>query len=452
MPSCDKLRSQVLLKELNNNRYNHRSTQLAKEFLDKFLDTLEQYNDMHESTGASLSQAQSLHLLQAAVEDTPQLHAVKSQDNTRVLHGLPPMDFPQYTAMLENECTIIDQRKIKQSSSRRVNEHLLLESETTVSTPPSVDTQDTETEDADNFTLAIYEAARNEKARIPDTAWRNLSSTAKSAWTKVPISEREAILQVLSSPKSRSVNLMDTNPTDDEPSYHVHEHSTQSDHTSSPSPAPSSTRAVQFNDTHPGDPRRMMSQPGKKSGKPTPKRSTTPRTANETQLEVSNVEWGDSNHREVHSASRTLDIDYIDPRQPPPIVSSRPVPLNHREALHTHRVALSSRPPSHSLAHSSGGDMVDFDSDDETPRRQNNVSQRQCDGQAHDVHTDMLHGHDTDLWESRAQQPIDSLTGFRQAQTHLQEERSDTDSYSSYESDDYEFGGNGYGSDDTDFL
>ena len=96
--------------------------------------------------------------------------------------------------------------------------------------------------------------------------------------------------------------------------------------------------------------------------------------------------------------------------------------------------------------------MVDFDSDDETPRRQNNVSQWHCDGQTHDVHTDILYGPDTDLWERRAQQSIDPLTGFRQAQTHLQEEHSDTDSYSSYESDDYEFGGNGYGSDDTDFL
>ena len=154
---------------------------------------VEQYNELQTDPRVRLTDPQILTLLQQSVAETPRLQAVQSNDMIRVTNGLSPMNFGQYMTMLRHEATLIDEVKIRATTSRSTNVHNVDEDrdEQAPEETPGVDPDDLE--------YRVYEAmqrAGNENARINDVTWGTLPRDTRRAWTTIPMADREAILNV----------------------------------------------------------------------------------------------------------------------------------------------------------------------------------------------------------------------------------------------------------------
>ena len=102
---------------------NSRGTQLAIEFIDNFLQKVEEYNELQTDRTCRLTDGQIQQLVQQSVADTDKLAAVKSQDMVRVAQGLSPMTYSLYIQLLRHEATLLDERKIRNSTARTSNVH-----------------------------------------------------------------------------------------------------------------------------------------------------------------------------------------------------------------------------------------------------------------------------------------------------------------------------------------
>jgi hypothetical protein len=266
-----KLHAQTLLKRIHDTVFNSRSAKLAAEHIDAFAEMVEQYNELQTDPRVRLTDPQILTLLQQSVAETPRLQAVQSNDMIRVTNGLSPMNFGQYMTMLRHEATLIDEVKIRATTSRSTNVHNVDEErdEQTPEETPGVDPDDLE--------YRVYEAmqrAGNENARINDVTWGTLPRDTRRAWTTIPMADREAILKAGAASGNRKVNVsevidtLELAPEESEQSPGTVDAFQASQASGSTTPRTSNPRnSDAYKSAHPADPRRMMSQ-GNKSKPP----------------------------------------------------------------------------------------------------------------------------------------------------------------------------------------
>ena len=256
------LRQQILTISLDG---TWKSTQMS--FLLRFEKLVDEYNALCANRAARINDWQAKEYLETAVEPAPNLRDITTREVEHVVNQRgPPYTYRQYLLLLTTAAQLHDEHRPR--VPRRAHQSIV---EPVGDDPPDEDVP----ADPPDVSRSAHVATKETRPRLPNDTYRKLSSTGRSTWQSLSDTDKATILAL----GSRSINTHSLSlaaepdhpvDTDTESTTAEESSTTPSDrevHTSAVShtgPGASSTDGTKpVKDTHPGDPRRLLSPQNK---------------------------------------------------------------------------------------------------------------------------------------------------------------------------------------------
>jgi len=249
-----------LLTRITTRRFDPRGKQTAMEFISKFENMTDQYNEQQSHPHKQLHDELKKSLLTSAVSTVMVLRSVGDREQESFVRGGPAYDYQQYLAILKTQAILYDEKSMGNRSANIANfEHDPYEPEEPDYEEPS---------DIDEMLVHLM------KRRAPRTSmnketWESLSAEGKSTWDKLNESDKRKVLQYVTKRNekdSMEANQHEVVETDENETIQ----NEIKDEDNEATPGEINNAVSKRKEAHPGDLRRMMSgndKGKKKTGK-----------------------------------------------------------------------------------------------------------------------------------------------------------------------------------------
>jgi hypothetical protein len=261
------LRGRELLRTLTNQKFDPRNGKVsAMEFITRFENMVEQYNEQQEHLGSKLSDELQKNLLASSVSGVTILRAVSDREQESVVRGGFPFDYKAYSIVLKAQAVLFDEQLM---GRRSVNI-------ATLEHHPADDQEQAAVDEINEFMVNVMRR-RSSGATMNKETWESLSPEGKATWDKLDPGDKRKVLQYAmqrADKASIDANVTEIDGDDDvEPTVDPDE-----DVVAGPITEAEINSAISQarKNAHAGDARRMMS--GK--GKPKPKGTTLVKNVN----------------------------------------------------------------------------------------------------------------------------------------------------------------------------
>ena len=232
------------LEILTKRRYDPKENLTASVFITEFETMVEHYNEQQADPGMILNDPMKKSLLQASLSTVTMLRAVSDRESDRMVQNGLPFTFDEYLTVVKSSAALYDEQRV---GRRAVHNVALLNP------------------NEEQFLDEINVHMANQLKRLPGASmnketWKAISNEGKTTWDKLSEQDKKKILQYAMQRAEKSTVEANThsmdNPdtsfdapfTDDQPPTSMDVMRVTHDN------GVSQAR----NETHPGDPRRMM--------------------------------------------------------------------------------------------------------------------------------------------------------------------------------------------------
>ena len=269
------IRQRELYRKITTIRLDDSWRSTTTNFIMHFKSLVQEYNRGQFEVANKLTGTTLRPLLEAAVASNRELNDVTTRETERVVQSGQPYTYDEYLVVLTSAATHYDTRQLSRRRSSNMHEfgHAQPDDDTTPEEPPEP------LESLDPLEYDVYAAASQDPAaRITQETYAKLSPDTRRMWRQIDEKDRIAILKggpEAPGKTTRTVLTGDTQPdstltgsdgASHSPSVPTEAHQTS---TSGKLPRVSSDSKSQ---THPGDPRKMLST---KTKKPPPTQANT---------------------------------------------------------------------------------------------------------------------------------------------------------------------------------
>ena len=253
----------ALHRKILNFRYDSSWKKSAVDFLVRFTEMAEEYNERQTNPAKLLTEATLQSALVNATRDQKFLADVYTHQMARELMGMPAMTYIQFYEALKTQATLHDSRRVVPTRDAHV--HVRDDGDVSTEDGTNDGGQTPPQEWGDGQYEAFVTNTQNPAARIAQETYADLSPEARRIWRQLTESDRIAILRGGSEAKpakpatARTVMLSDAQTI-----------STVTPPSESKSDTPTTgldanqTDATKTAAAHPGDPRRVLSTKPKK--------------------------------------------------------------------------------------------------------------------------------------------------------------------------------------------
>ena len=158
-------------------------------FINKFLQRAQQYNDLQINPDERFTEGFTMTMLKNAVSPILALAQLQARERHDVAKGAPAYDFAQYVALLKDEAERLDGLRRKSKSDRTAH--------VTEISPEG------ESSEEDNALIQAFKTMLRKRRDETSPGWMDtkifsqLTPEAKSTWNKIPESDCETILTQL---------------------------------------------------------------------------------------------------------------------------------------------------------------------------------------------------------------------------------------------------------------
>lgn len=238
-----------LLTRITTRRFDPRGKLTAMEFISKFENMTDQYNEQQTSPSKQLHDELKKTLLMSALSTVLVLRSVGDREQESFVRGGPAYDYHQYLAVVKTQAILYDEKSLGNRTANMASlEH-----------------------DTDELEESEYREEHNDieemlvhlmKRRAPRTSmnketWASLSAEGKTTWDKLNESDKRKVLQYVT--KRNEKDSMEANQHEaTETNENDIVQTEDKDKDNEAEPGEINNAVTKRKEAHPGDLRRMM--------------------------------------------------------------------------------------------------------------------------------------------------------------------------------------------------
>jgi hypothetical protein len=245
-----------ILTRITTRRFDPRGKLTAMEFISKFENMTDQYNEQQTSPTKQLHDELKKTLLMSALSTVMVLRSVGDREQESFVRGGPAYDYHQYLSVVKTQAILYDEKSMGNRSANVASlEH----------DPDEHEGSDyyEESNDVDEMLVHLMKR-RTPRTSMNKETWESLSTEGKSTWDKLNDTDKRKVLQYVT--KRNEKDSMEANQhevTETDENEIVQNEVKDEDNENTPGEI--NNAVSKRKEAHPGDLRRMMG--GNEKGK-----------------------------------------------------------------------------------------------------------------------------------------------------------------------------------------